>query len=231
MIYAKDEKGQRIEPWPGAKAVCPTCGEEVIAKCGSINRWHWSHWGDTDCDPWSEHEGPWHLAWKDYFAPSEREIVIGPHRADIRTKAGRVIELQHSPISAEEIREREEFYGRAMVWILDASEFIQNFDFREKGDYYSFRWKWPRKTWAVAKRPIFLDPGEQGWNEVGNISESIFHLKKMGSDTPVGGWGTWGCKWELLRFFSSQFAAEEAERKQYMERLRAMAERGRYAAS
>lgn len=222
MIYAKDENSQRIEPWPGGKAVCPTCGEEVIAKCGSINRWHWSHRGDTDCDPWSEHEGPWHLAWKDYFAPSEREIVIGPHRADIRTKAGRVIELQHSPISAEEIREREEFYGRGMVWLVDASEFWHNV--RAAPEDYSWSdwqgrlpqiWSWPRKSWLSARKTVYFDTGDR---------HKLFRVRNFAKEGR-NIYGHWGCKYEWLRFFGSHTTLN----KDPIERLHAMHERGGYA--
>lgn len=220
MIYAIGESGERIEPSTGRKAKCPACREEVIAKCGSINRWHWSHRADTDCDPWSEHEGPWHLAWKEHFLESEREVVIGPHRADIRTVSGRVIELQHSPISAEEIEERERFYGPGMVWLVDASEFIQNIDFCDKGDYFSFRWKWPRKTWAAAKRPVFLDPGDESdaWHEdLGNLRNLLFHMKKMSADAPCGGWGMWGQKDDWLQFYSTDAFARYMRWKAFME--------------
>jgi len=226
MIYAKDTHGQRFEPSPAAKGVCPSCGEEVIAKCGQINRWHWSHRGDTDCDAWSEHETEWHLDWKDYFSKAEQEVVMGPHRADVRTKGGRVIELQHSPISVDEIREREWFYGTGMVWVVDASEFIQNLDFRDKGDYSSFWWKWPRKTWSSACRPVYLDPG---YGQLGRYSEELFRLRKMGNQAPCGGWGQWGCKWDFVRFFSVEFVARERARKQLMSDYYATVGGGKYA--
>jgi hypothetical protein len=211
VIYAKHETGQRIEPTPGAKAICPTCNEEVIAKCGSVNRWHWSHKGDTDCDPWSEHETAWHLGWKEYFAPSEREVVMGPHRADIRTRTGRVIELQHSSISAEEIQEREMFYGPGMVWVIDASAFWENI-IKGRGDYV---WKWSRKSWLSSQRPLYFDTGN---------CEKLFRVQRLRS----GGRyidGHWGCKYEWLRFFGSRATLN----KDPIERLHAMHERGAYA--
>jgi competence protein CoiA len=228
MIYAKHETGQRIEPTPGAKAICPTCNEEVIAKCGSINRWHWSHRGDTDCDPWSEHETEWHLGWKDHFTKAEQEVVMGPHRADILTRSGRVIELQHSQISSEEIKDREAFYGPGMVWVLDASKFILNMEFYESHGGHFFRWKWFRKTWANSRRPIFLDPGKVAQ---GKFRDKLFHLKKLDftynvyGTTGQGGWGTWGCKFEFLRFFGAKTTLNH----DFMERFSRMSERGDYA--
>jgi competence CoiA-like predicted nuclease len=41
-----------------------------------------------------------------------------------------VIELQHSNISIEEIRKREEFYGK-MFWIVDAHPFAENLFFQK----------------------------------------------------------------------------------------------------
>ena len=45
-----------------------------------------------------------------------------PHRADIVTASGGVVEIQHSPISVDVITEREEFYGERMAWIFDATQ-------------------------------------------------------------------------------------------------------------
>lgn len=111
--------GQRSRAIPGAVGTCPGCGANVRAKCGSVYAWHWSH-ETKDCDPWSEPEGPWHRGWKELFPAEWREIVMGPHRADLRVPGG-VIELQCSTISADEIQKRELFYGR-MVWVVNAEK-------------------------------------------------------------------------------------------------------------
>ncbi len=34
---------ERIEATKGAKGICPSCGSELIAKCGEIVIHHWSH--------------------------------------------------------------------------------------------------------------------------------------------------------------------------------------------
>ena len=62
----------------------------------------------------------WHLGWQRAVPPERREVVMGPHRADIVTASGGVVEIQHSPISVDVITEREEFYGDRMAWIFDA---------------------------------------------------------------------------------------------------------------
>jgi hypothetical protein len=117
--------GLKILATPSAQGTCPKCGAMVHAKCGDHNEWHWAHLNTEDCgDTWSEPEGEWHLGWKDYFPKNWHEIVIGEHRADIRTSGGLVVELQHSPITPEVVAERENYYGD-MIWIFDAMEYVE----------------------------------------------------------------------------------------------------------
>lgn len=52
------------------------------------------------------------------------------HQADIVTHDGIVVEIQHSPISVDTIREREEFYEK-MVWVLDLTEKKRNLTFSD----------------------------------------------------------------------------------------------------
>lgn len=118
MMLARDREGYLLEPAPGAKALCPACRGEVIAKCGDIVTPHWAHRA-ADCDPWAEPESEWHRSWKLPAPPARREVVMGPHRADLVAPNGVVVEIQHSNISGDSIREREAFYQR-MLWIFDA---------------------------------------------------------------------------------------------------------------
>lgn len=119
MLWA-NQNGEKIQAWPGLRATCPACGGDVVPKCGEIVEWHWAHKA-RDCDSWGEPESQWHLGWKARFPADWQEVVMGPHRADVRTPRG-VIEFQKSAISAAEIREREQFYGK-MIWVVDASGF------------------------------------------------------------------------------------------------------------
>lgn len=125
MQFAVDETRARLEPTPKGKGFCPACGCPVVAKCGEILTWHWSHLA-KDCDPWYEPESIWHRQWKEQFPSDWREVVIGKHRADVQTPRG-IIEFQASCISASEIQERENFYQR-MVWVVKADAF----DFERK---------------------------------------------------------------------------------------------------
>lgn len=139
----------------GTVGVCPGCGGEVRAKCGEIVSWHWAHI-NADCDPWSEPETEWHRKWKGYFPADWQEVTKPPHRADVAGPDG-VLEIQRSGISPEEIREREQFYGR-MAWLLNGHDFWENLEWiKVDNNYYEFRWKHARKTWITAKRTIFID--------------------------------------------------------------------------
>ena len=130
MQFAVDGTNARLEPTPKAKGFCPACGCPVVAKCGEILTWHWSHLA-KDCDPWYEPESIWHRQWKEQFPSDWREVVIGKHRADVQTPKG-IIEFQASCISASEIQERENFYQK-MVWVVKADAF----DFEKKLSPYA----------------------------------------------------------------------------------------------
>ena len=131
MQYALIE-GSRALPAPRAKAECPACSAPVIAKCGTRVVWHWAHAAGRHCDPWWENETDWHRTWKSQVPEAWREVVMfddrsgEKHIADIRTDTGFVIELQHSAMTPEELRSREQFYER-MIWIVDARPFAASF--------------------------------------------------------------------------------------------------------
>ncbi len=122
--------GQRREPLPGLKGNCPGCGELVVAKCGPVNIWHWSHLGRRDCDPWWENETAWHQSWKGEFPEDWREIHHPNengkwHRADVKTDQDWVIEFQFSHLNSEERLERESFYKK-LVWVVSGKRLIRD---------------------------------------------------------------------------------------------------------
>lgn len=170
--------GQRKEAQPNLSGKCPVCDQAVVAKCGEVNIWHWSHKGRRTCDPWWENETEWHRAWKNHFPPEwhERVRYAGDgerHIADVETAHGWVIELQHSPISSEERQSRDAFY-RQIVWVVDGT--------RRKTDSVRFARAWDNGTtvgklypvqrlhaddcallrdWSDSQAPIFFDFGGQ----------------------------------------------------------------------
>ena len=66
---------EKVEATKGAKGVCPSCGSDLIAKCGELKVNHWSHKGNRNCDPWWENETEWHRSWKGYFPKEWQEVV------------------------------------------------------------------------------------------------------------------------------------------------------------
>jgi hypothetical protein len=131
-----------------------------MPKCGEIVSWHWAH-KVKDCDTWSEPESEWHRGWKARFPPRWQEVVMGSHRADVKTPFG-VLEFQKSSISLAEIKEREHFYG-SMAWVIESSEWAlmaqdSHGTTLPKG---LARWLWPRKCWQLSSAPLFLDVGDQ----------------------------------------------------------------------
>jgi len=170
---------------------------------------HWAHLSACDCDPWSEPESEWHRAWKEMVPPEQREVTMGPHRADIRLASGKVIELQHSPISPSVIAEREEFYGN-MAWLFDGRPIScsppddtrpcecswEDNDFGTRKIWTCDRcreslqitwsqfgvrvhWKRQRKTWLGAKRPVFIDLGGQGVLQITRVGRGSVHWGRM----------------------------------------------------
>jgi len=180
MQYAITTTGERTLPSPEIHAICPGCKDTLIPKCGSINIWHFAH-KNKDCDPWYEPESKWHRDWKEFWPIENREVVIGNHRADIKTKGGTVVELQNSSISSQEIQERERFYDN-MIWVVNAETFWENIYLRDKEDYHTFLWKYPRKCWLFAKKPIYLDIGH-------HYPTMLFKMKKIHPGLPCRGWG------------------------------------------
>ena len=84
------------------------------------------------CDDWDHDMSEWHFSWQEKFPEECREVVVEyngvKHRADILIN-NTVIEFQHSPITAEEIKRRNDFYiacGYNVVWVFDATNQIKN---------------------------------------------------------------------------------------------------------
>lgn len=149
------DNDQRVKAIPNGKAICPLCGENVISKCGSIKIWHWAHKNNSECDSFGEPETEWHFQWKQMFPEENQEVRIENHRADIRTKEGTIIELQNSPISPEELLERELFYP-SLIWILNGKTIAKNIIFFKQ----RYKWKWFPKSWEHAKKQIYIDKGD-----------------------------------------------------------------------
>ena len=134
MFIANDKNGNRVSSKnavKGGEYFCPTCGELLTIK--ALNSEHYknpyfSHKPNTRCsDNWEYDMSEWHREWQEKFPEQCREIVLEnhgvKHRADVLIN-NTVIEFQHSPITHEEILERNRFYlscGHSVVWVFDAT--------------------------------------------------------------------------------------------------------------
>lgn len=103
---------------------CNCCDEIMIAKKGNRKIHHFAHKTKINCDEWYHtHKTEWHLLWQNICKDKYKEFVIKKddvkHIADIYDETNnRIIEIQHSQISDNDISKREEFYDN-MVWIID----------------------------------------------------------------------------------------------------------------
>lgn len=160
MIRALIE-GELREAQPGMTATCPSCGAGLVAKCGQLVQWHWAHRAD-DCDTWYEPMSAWHRQWQERAPVESREVVMSrgdqTHRADVVLPSGFVLELQASPIGADEIRAREAFYGK-MLWLFNAAAWVGRLHFGKRG----FWWKHGATSQAEIAKPLFWDVGDQIW--------------------------------------------------------------------
>jgi competence CoiA-like predicted nuclease len=43
---------RKLEAAKGLKGTCPSCGSDVLAKCGDFKVNHWAHKGTRNCEPW-----------------------------------------------------------------------------------------------------------------------------------------------------------------------------------
>ncbi len=61
-----------------------------------------------------------------------------------------------------------------MIWVIDAAGFSHNFVMYRKGNRTTFRWKWPKRSWAVATCLLFLDLGD----------DKLFEIEKLYPSSP-----------------------------------------------
>jgi hypothetical protein len=159
MFTALNENNERIDINKADKSqryFCPICGKELYIKAtDSFSvRTHFAH--KSKClDTWKHDMSEWHYNWQCLFPIGNREVVVEKdgviHRADILIN-NVVIEFQHSPITAEEITKRNNFYlscGYTVVWVFDANDKIKN-SFEKDGSIDPNRLElWERLVWKT----------------------------------------------------------------------------------
>ncbi|MBD2772542.1 hypothetical protein [Iningainema tapete] len=135
----------------------------------------------------------WHLSWQEMFAVSHREVVIHDgkhkHRADLCLPQPDgsllIVEFQHSSISVDHTRAREQFYTQVghLLWVFDARAFhIRLEPISSNRDIYKFIWSPPRKSLWTINSCLAFDFG----HVVLLIAEAN---QRNGKRNPCGGWG------------------------------------------
>ncbi len=180
MMYARIVDGSVSVALKGVAGVCPSCGKPMTPKCGDLKVHHWAHRGKRDCDPWFEGETAWHMGWKNIVRPECCEVVIGDHRADIATvgEFGNrlVVELQHSPIAPEVVRNREAFYGN-MIWLFHATPFESQVLFRAKRRDGKTCIPGKRKTANIGGQTFDMGAGDPELSEASESEKSTLLTK------------------------------------------------------
>ena len=136
---------------------CPLCNGKVILRRGQINIEHFAH--KNKCvDTWKYDMSEWHSQWQKQFPKKNQEVVIEfngeKHRADVMA-CGYVIEFQHSPITAEEFSERNQFYlnyGKKVIWIFDVIDEYKSGRITCYGEWHrnnnnggKYKWSYPKR--------------------------------------------------------------------------------------
>lgn len=182
MQYAMTSSFEKILPSKGLTAVCPQCENEVIAKCGNINVWHWAHKTLLNCKYFERNETEWHRNWKARFPEQCREVRFPAydsegnktaHIADVYSyESETAIEFQHSRITPNECMQRNEFYTgisecSRLSWIIDISD--ANYTFEK--DVYIKR---KNEKYDSAKEDLLFHEMEKMQN-IKNLVNSLSH--------------------------------------------------------
>lgn len=189
MQIAIDKEGKRAladNAKNGEVYLCPLCGGNVILRQGSINVAHFAHRSNECTDNWHYDMSEWHYSMQNRFSEEQREVIVKYmgkiHRADILYR-NQVIEFQHSPISMEELRERNNFYnaaGYSVAWVFDVQEQYDSEAIipRKHDSALMYKWSNPKRYLQCFPQPkeynkslvIHLywidEDGDEGFNRV-----------------------------------------------------------------
>lgn len=196
LIAVQNQK--RIKAYKGAEnCSCPICNQEVVAKCGELMIWHFAHkTNDNNCI-FGKGKGNWHYLWQNKFPIDCVEYKKDNHIADIFIKET-AIELQESPISLEEIKERNLSWGDNTIWIVSADkpgfeeqmvndintgehsnniyDNLYGLSFNSKNT--KWYWRYPKKALLFGCKNLYFDLGE--------YSQRLLHILTVESDLFVG---------------------------------------------
>lgn len=137
-------------------------GHPVIAKRGTHKCHHFAHKSNTICEC-SDNKGEWHIWWQNRVKNDNQEVRLlvdkKYHIADIYISKselnnnpiynnGIIIEIQHSPMTEETMKIRENFYtnnGYHLIWIFDCTNWeyhtIRKYKDKNNNKMMSIRYK------------------------------------------------------------------------------------------
>jgi hypothetical protein len=194
LIIIKDQlvNNKKTEATSRAKGVCPICHSEMRGYAGPLKINHWKHISIANCDKWFETETKWHRGWKNKFPSEWQEIIVEAgtvkHIADVfNPNKELVIEFQNSPISIDDLNQREVFYNK-MIWVVNTIPFKKNITL-DKNWHSSFS---ERIIKPIERR--FNSYGKSFWN-IHNVLMKTYTHKQDG----ISGFA----KHQLQHFLSS----------------------------
>lgn len=186
MFIAVDTYGKRIDASEARREIqyyCPACGKPVILKSGIQNADHFAHIANECVDAWNYDMSEWHIKMQRFFPADAREVVIKHkgiiHRADVLIE-NTVIEMQHSPISAEEFNNRNEFFtslGYRVTWIFDVRDrkYNDQIQYLDEDTCTKFKWSHPMRIFEVLDKrftdydksfAVYLDLYDEEYEDV-----------------------------------------------------------------
>ena len=174
-IEKETKKRIHIKDYIDENVLCPS-GHKLVAKKGCKRVHHYSHVGNVDCFYGSKGKTDFHLWWQSRIKPKYLEIRMENHIADICIK-GFVIEIQHSSIGKDQIKERENFYGN-MCWIFDGLEtnFTEEAKFKNLVKFKIFGGK---SDFLHARKDVYIDKGVQGLYKILRKEKKNIWCKKI----------------------------------------------------
>lgn len=158
MLIGLDKNKNRIsakDAQKGNEYRCPICNELLELRKGEVRIAHFAHWKKSTClDTWSHDMSEWHYSWQEQFPVDCQEVVVEKdgkkHRADVLIKEhDLVVEFQHSRLTPEEFKERNDFYtgcGYHVIWLFDMTEDFEQGRFVVNEENNLYYWKRPKVT-------------------------------------------------------------------------------------
>lgn len=196
--YALLKSGEKIHISDAVRGcheyICRYCGNEMVAKKGTVKSHHFAHRQLCQCDPWYQGKGEWHRQMQDLFSKENQEVIVEydgeKHIADVYLYKSNgqklIIEFQKSPLSREEFITRTLFWksnGADMIWVFN----LEDKDIRElpdtsKNDEIIYEWKRPFFTLgdtSIQSVPVFfyIDPivgTRYRWHHYADYDSQLF---------------------------------------------------------